>query len=86
MPFCGNPRSKFYWINREIFFLKEDGVLCRKEINLGRVTEVIPAILTNQIIEMSHDIPSSGHQGMIHTRQTVGEKYFWYELGELKPL
>lgn len=48
--FLGSSRSKFYWINREILFIAEDEVLCRKEIGSGCVTVIIPASLTNQIM------------------------------------
>ena len=37
---------------------------------------VVPSTLRDEILQLSHDIPSSGHQGIDRTDSRVKAKYF----------
>lgn len=74
--------TKYYWINRELYSLDQEGVLWRKpgEEN-GEKILVVPVDMKEQVLELCHNIPSSGHQGINRTEYKVRQKYHWYKLG-----
>ena len=43
---------------------------------------VIPDSLKTEAIQLNHDFPFSGHQGVERTKARVREKFFWYSLGK----
>mgnify|MGYP002153704867 CR=1 FL=1 len=38
---------------------------------------MIPIGLRDKALEWNHDIPSSGHQGIVRTRASMKEKFYW---------
>jgi hypothetical protein len=62
--FIGDSRSKYYWINREVFVL-EKGVLWRKGDEGKSARRVVPKMYREQIVKLCHDPPPdwiSGHR------------------------
>lgn len=72
--------EKFYWINRELFFL-EDGIVFRSHED-ERFDDllVVPASMKSDVLQLCHDIPSAGHQGISRTKERVKSAYFWYKM------
>ena len=75
---AASPAAKFYWINKELFTVEGDLVwrIAKYKDQPKRV--VIPESLQSMVMEMCHDIPAAGHQGVHRTTERVKEKYFWY--------
>ena len=70
--------EKFYWINREIFFL-EDGIIYRsQEEETSKDLLVVPTSMKSDVLKLCHDIPTAGHQGIARTKERVKCTYFWY--------
>jgi hypothetical protein len=59
-------RSKYYWINREVFVL-EKGVLWREGDEGKSARRVVPKMYREQIVKLCHDPPLAGHQGIERT-------------------
>ena len=72
--------EKYFWINKNLFFL-EDNVLWKKNLENEDRVLVVPKPLQTEIIRLEHDLPSSGHQGVERTKERIRYKYFWYGLG-----
>jgi hypothetical protein len=49
-------RSKYYWVNREVFVL-EKGVLWRKGDEGKSARRVVPKMYREQIVKLCHDPP-----------------------------
>lgn len=62
--FLASPESKYYWVNQELFQLK-NGVLFRKQLESRDLELVVPSTLQEKVIQLHHDIPS---------------KFFWVHL------
>ena len=73
--FRSSPTIKSYWVNKEMFTLSS-GVLWRKNSEDEGKVLVVPVTLKNEILELNHDLPSGGHQGMKRTKEKL--KNFWY--------
>jgi hypothetical protein len=54
--FIGDSRSKFYWVNREVFVL-ETGVLWRKGDEGKSARRVVPKKFREQVVKLCHDPP-----------------------------
>ncbi|KAH3857647.1 hypothetical protein DPMN_100258 [Dreissena polymorpha] len=68
--FIANPEVTFFWINKECFRLV-DGVVFKSKEGSGDMELVIPDSLKTAVIELQHDISSSGHQGVARTKAKV---------------
>jgi transposase InsO family protein len=77
--FRASPAVKHYWINKALFKLL-DGVLFRQRKDTLDIDLVMPVSLKTSALESSHDLPSSGHQGIARTKASMKEKFFWYNL------
>ena len=67
--------GKFYWINKERFILKEEVIY--KVCQDGKPVLIIPESLTIEILELNHNLPGAGRQGICRTEAAIREKYFW---------
>ena len=74
-----SPEAKYYWINKELFQLKQ-GLLCRMKLEDMDVELVIPRGWYEEVIRAHHDIPAAAHQGVARTKARVKEKFFWFRL------
>ena len=54
--FMGNSRSKYYWVNREVFVL-ERGIMWRKGEEGKSARRVIPKKFREQVVKLCHDPP-----------------------------
>jgi hypothetical protein len=55
----GDPRSKYYWVNREVFVL-ERGILWRKGEEGKSTRRVVPKKFTEQVMKLCHDPSLAG--------------------------
>ena len=79
---AASPAAKYYWINRDLFIL-EGGLVWRRSKYKDQTRRVvIPGTLQSIVLEMCHNIPAAGHQGVQGTTAKVKEKYFWYRMSE----
>ena len=79
--FKSSKAQKYYWINKEQFVLKGD-VLYKMVHDTDNTLLLVPSTLRDDILRLSHDIPSSGHQGVDRTDSRVKAKYFWYGMSQ----
>ena len=75
-------RAKKYWLNKEIFFIDESGLLRNLDKHSSKPRLVIPRDLTEEIMSLCHDIPSSGHQCINRTMKRIKDKYQWYGMAQ----
>jgi hypothetical protein len=63
--FIGDSKSKYYWVNREVFVLKK-GILRRKRGEGKPARRVVPKKFREQVVKLYHDPPppswTSGHR------------------------
>lgn len=74
--FAMSKAAKFYWINKKLFILDEHKVLW-KTVGDAKIL-VLPKIMQVEVMNLCHDIPSSGHQGVTRTFGRIKEKFYWY--------
>ena len=79
--FLAGPAAKAYWLNKEQFTLI-DGVLYRNRDDCDEKDLVIPRGLRAEAIRLSHDLPSTGHQGVARTKARMKEMFYWYGMGK----
>ena len=77
--FIASPAAKSYWLNKELFLLI-DGVLFRKKDELDDVVLIVPKKLQTDAIELCHNVPLAGHQGIARTKLKVQERFFWHNM------
>lgn len=72
---------KHYWINKELFTLDDDGVLWRRDPqHLTKKVIVAPTSMRQEILALSHDLPSAGHQGQERTIGRCKARFYWYNM------
>ncbi|XP_033731289.1 protein NYNRIN-like [Pecten maximus] len=73
--------SKHYLLNKELFSLDKEGVLWKRDSNcLGKKLLVVPKNLRKDILVISHDLPSTGHQRQERTIGRCKEKFYWFNM------
>ncbi|CAC5380399.1 unnamed protein product [Mytilus coruscus] len=61
--FLASPAAKSHWINKQRFFMDDNGVLKSQPKTEGANTRLaVPASLRQTVMELSHELPSAGHQ------------------------
>ena len=65
--FLSSPATKNYWINKELFFFGNETVLWKRNENYEAKVLSAPIALKEEILSLSHDLPSSGFQGQDRT-------------------
>ena len=76
--------TKAYWLNKEQFILK-DGVLFYRYVyddpfEPETYKLVVPESLQQDILELVHDVPTSGHLGITKTLTKLQRNLFWYKM------
>lgn len=79
--FLSSPEAKCYWVNREPFSLDSGGTLVREKTDRYPRRLVVPASCHRGILELCHDIPAAGYQGVKRTKGLIKENYYWKGLG-----
>ena len=74
-----NQSAKFYWANKELFF-KAEGIIYMKDEEHDIL--VIPEELQEECLKLSHDPPSSAHQGITRTKEKMRKSFFWYKMAK----
>ena len=72
--FRASPAAKFYRLIKERFILM-GGVLYQNDANTGDKRLVLPKSLQEEAMRLNHDLLSSGHQGIIRTKEWMKEKF-----------
>jgi hypothetical protein len=65
-----------------MFFIDKSGLLRNLDKHSSKPRLVIPRDLTEEIMSLCHDIPSSGHQGINRTMKRIKDKYQWYGMAQ----
>ena len=78
--FISSPASKAYWLNKEQFILIE-GVLYQESDSVD-MKLIVPDGLKETAVQLNHDLPSAGHQGIARTKERVKEKFIWHGMGK----
>ena len=47
-----------------------------------RTLLVVPPSLRNEILELCHDIPAAGHQGIDRTIARMKKQFYWYGMSQ----
>lgn len=68
--FLMSKAAKAYWINKELFILDQDGLLWKQDE--GTKVLVLPSTMIAEVMNLCHDVPSTGHQGVSRTLSRVG--------------
>ena len=79
--FLASPAAKSFWINKDMFFLDDHGILKnipKKQENQTRL--VVPISLRETVLQLNHELPSAGHQGTERTMAKIKVKYHWYNM------
>ena len=76
--------TKAYWLNKEQFILR-DGVLLYRYVSDDPFEPetyklVVPESLRQDILELAHDVPTSGHLGITKTLAKLKHNFFWYKM------
>ena len=77
-----NPAQKNMWINKEIFVLKNGVLRMMVPEETDRTLLVVPSSLRNEILELCHDIPAAGHQGIDRTIARMKKQFYWYGMSQ----
>lgn len=76
--FLMSKAAKAYWINKELFILDQDGLLWKQD-EATKVL-VLPSTMIAEVMNLCHDVPSTGHQGVSRTLSRVKERFYWHTL------
>ena len=79
---AAGPAAKFYWINKDFFQWDDNLIWRRRKYEDQPRRLVIPDALMEVVVEMCHNIPSSGHQSAERTINRVKQKYYWYGMSK----
>lgn len=59
--FISSKVVKKYWVNKELFFIDVDGVLCNNLKNGGELRLVVLKILVDEVLGLSYDLLVMGY-------------------------
>ena len=79
--FLASPAAKKYVINKEQFFLDENGILWNRSKN-STIRLVVPKEYKQELMRLNHDLILIGHQGIARTRARIKSKYYWHKMNE----
>ncbi|GFR82442.1 Pol polyprotein [Elysia marginata] len=75
--FLSPPEIKYFWINRDNFRLRDKMIIHHDTVS-GRNQIVVPTSLKEEVMQLCHNLPSAGHQGIKRTKAKILENYFWH--------
>ncbi|VDI22773.1 Hypothetical predicted protein [Mytilus galloprovincialis] len=78
--FRSSQPAKFYWTIKERFSRDERGMIMYHAKDGEGNRLLVPREWRKDIMELCHDIPSAGHQGMTRTQERVKQFYYWHGL------
>ena len=73
-----NKKQKFYFINKNLFFLSGD-IIYKKGVDQDQL--VVPKELINEALQVCHDNPCAAHPGIARTKSRLQQQFFWYGMG-----
>ena len=69
--------TKYLWLAKDLVFLENKMLFVKKdELNLL----LVPRDLKLSVLEVCHDLPTSGHQGVEGTKARVGQHFYWHTM------
>ena len=71
----GSPAMKFYWVNKNLMKFKDTILMYSKG---DKDLILTPKGLVESVLNLAHNIPSGGHQGVHRTKEQVKDRFFWY--------
>ena len=74
------PKAHHYMVNKNMYHLV-NGVIYKQNDEVGDLL-VVPDSLIQKVLELSHDVVLSGHQGINRTKQRVKSNYYWYGMSK----
>ena len=78
--FLSGPGAKSYWINRDTFVLEKNGLINYISPKDSKKRLLVPRTFVKELLALCHDLPASGHQGILRTKLRISEKYHWYKM------
>ena len=74
--FLAEPAAKAYWLNKEQFILI-DNILYQNRNECGeKDLDITRGLIRVETIRLSHDLSSTGHQGMVSTKARMKKEMF----------
>ena len=73
-----NEAAKFYWVNRNMFFIMDGIIFFKHEHDLEVV--VVPETMREDVLHACHGAASAGHPGRKRTQERVSSTYFWFRM------
>ena len=73
----GSPAMKFYWVNKDLMKFKDTILMYSKG---DKDVILTPRGLVESVLNLAHNIPSGGHQGVHRTKARVKDRFFWYRM------
>lgn len=74
-----SPAAKAYLLNREFFYLNDNGILYNVS-KYGVHRLVVPQKYREEIMSLNHDLVCTGHQGVQRTRERIKARFYWYRM------
>ena len=76
--FAASPHTKYYWLNRNSLELHNNLLYYQWSNNFTKQSLfLVPKTLKEKVMQMSHDIPLSGHLGVSKTLHKIRMSCFW---------
>lgn len=72
--FLMSKAAKAYWINKELFILDQDGLTSIWKQDECTKVLVLPSTMIAEVMNLCHDVPAAGHQGVSRTLSRVKER------------
>ena len=79
---CG-PSVKYFYINRHQLVYQNELLLYKWTDNHSeKLLLVVPDSLKEEIMSLNHDLPLTGHMGIVKTVSRIRNSYIWYKMNE----
>ena len=73
--------ARYFWTNKDRLTLQEGTLYYKWEEEWEtRLLLMVPLALRDEVIRLSHDLPSCGHLGVNKTTQRIKQAFMWYGL------
>ena len=74
---------KYFYINRYQLVYQNELLLCKwTDSHSEKFLFVVPDSLKEEIMSLNHDLPLTGHMGIVKTVSRIHNSYIWYKMNE----
>ena len=78
-----SPSVKYFYINRHQLVYQNELLLYKWTDNHSeKFLFVVPDSLKEEIMSLNHDLPLTGHMGIVKTVSRIRNSYIWYKMNE----